>query len=435
MATSRCGLPNVPLRGKLSAKYKESFAYPTIKDRCPIILCKIIDHLYRERIHIGQQYGPEAQDGLKVVIEELSRLRYEMQTNKNLTELNDDLENCQVWNDYLKEQETNGEGVSWFSGTWMWVECYMYRRVLHAMTKIEKLRSFDFFWKQKQEGFQESRSSMEMLAGWLLHTLTETETCVPDEETFSALLQISLWGNKCDLSISAGSKAAASGNTIEQLNSLSSKILVNQCQDVWKLIQDSNQIIDIVMDNAGYELFTDLCLADFLISCKKAKQVRFRVKDQPWFVSDTTQGDFEWTINQLFDDNFPSMSKLGERWKEYLRTGLWTLHIDSFWTYPHVYSELQSTDPQLYCTLGQAKLVIFKGDLNYRKLVGDINWETTTSFKHSLKGFLPTNILALRTLKADVVTGLKDGEAERLNEIDKDWMINGSWGVIQLCNV
>ena len=37
-------------------------------------------------------------------------------------------------------------------------------------------------------------------------------------------------------------------------------------------------IIDIVMDNAGFELFSDLCLADFLISTGIASLVRLRVK-------------------------------------------------------------------------------------------------------------------------------------------------------------
>ena len=41
MASSKRGLASVPLHGKLSAKYKDTFAYPTIKDRCPIILCKV----------------------------------------------------------------------------------------------------------------------------------------------------------------------------------------------------------------------------------------------------------------------------------------------------------------------------------------------------------------------------------------------------------
>ena len=32
-------------------------------------------------------------------------------------------------------------------------------------------------------------------------------------------------------------------------------------------------VVDIVTDNAGYELFTDMCLADFLISTGKASLV------------------------------------------------------------------------------------------------------------------------------------------------------------------
>ena len=36
---------------------------------------------------------------------------------------------------------------------------------------------------------------------------------------------------------------------------------------------DSNQTIDIIMDNAGFELFTDLCLADYLCSAKLVKKV------------------------------------------------------------------------------------------------------------------------------------------------------------------
>jgi hypothetical protein len=40
-ATSERGLLEVPLRAPLSAQYKTTFAYPTIKDRCPVILCKV----------------------------------------------------------------------------------------------------------------------------------------------------------------------------------------------------------------------------------------------------------------------------------------------------------------------------------------------------------------------------------------------------------
>ncbi len=49
----------------------------------------------------------------------------------------------------------------------------------------------------------------------------------------------------------------------------------------------------------------------------------------------------------------------------------------------------------------------------------------------SVQGFQPSSILALRTLKADVVTGLRAGQAEQVAQLDPDWMVNGSWGLIQ----
>ena len=76
---------------------------------------------------------------------------------------------------------------------------------------------------------------------------------------------------------------------------------------------------------------------------------------------------------------------LAERWTEYIQAGIWTVQADSFWTFPHPFNMMADTDPDLYKELGQADLIIFKGDLNYRKLVGDLNWETTTTLKTALQ--------------------------------------------------
>lgn len=73
----------------------------------------------------------------------------------------------------------------------------------------------------------------------------------------------------------------------------------------------------------------------------------------------------------------------------------------------------------------------FKGDLNYRKLMGDINWDPTTEFAKALRTFHPANICALRTIKADTVSGLKPGVAERLTESNPKWMETGEFGLIQ----
>jgi hypothetical protein len=59
---------------------------------------------------------------------------------------------------------------------------------------------------------------------------------------------------------------------------------------------------------------------------------------------------------------------------------------------------MPSHDSALYSDLSLADLLIFKGDLNYRKLLGDLNWPHSHDFKASLRGFQPSNILALRTM-------------------------------------
>ena len=51
----------------LSAKNTDSFAYPTMKDRVPIILCKVIDLLHRERLPLGIKDTK----ALKAVIEKM----------------------------------------------------------------------------------------------------------------------------------------------------------------------------------------------------------------------------------------------------------------------------------------------------------------------------------------------------------------------------
>lgn len=48
------------------------------------------------------------------------------------------------------------------------------------------------------------------------------------------------------------------------------------------------------------------------------------------------------------------------------------------------------------------------------------------------QGFRPAPLLALRTLKADVVAGLEsEGLSRKLSETDKDWLVNGKWGMVQ----
>ena len=65
---------------------------------------------------------------------------------------------------------------------------------------------------------------------------------------------------------------------------------------------------------------------------------------------------------------------------------------------PSCHSLMKNDGLNLYQDLSKASLVIFKGDLNYRKLVGDLKWEPTDSFTEALQGFHPAPLVSLRTL-------------------------------------
>lgn len=108
---------------------------------------------------------------------------------------------------------------------------------------------------------------------------------------------------------------------------------------------------------------------------------------------------------------------------------------DSFWTTDLDYWNLDTKETKfhgsvLHKDLLSSNLVIFKGDLNYRKLTGDRKWPRTTKWETAI-GPLATNgitTLSLRTCKADVQVGLPEGlDAKLSQEWEKENPGRGSW--------
>ena len=74
---------------------------------------------------------------------------------------------------------------------------------------------------------------------------------------------------------------------------------------------------------------------------------------------------------------------------------------------------------------GESRLVIIKGDANYRRTVGDALWPAHTPFS-DVVSYLDQPVLCLRTLKSDPVVGLPSAEtAARLDRVDPQWRVNG----------
>jgi len=257
------------------------------------------------------------------------------------------------------------------------------------------------------------------------------------------LLQLSLWGNKTDLSMiasyegyDASQDMSGLGVTLtdEYLQGLHQNILSNDLTAVCDLLASnvSQKRVDIVLDNAGFELFTDLCMAELLVSMKLVDKIIFHCKQLPWFVSDASQHDVHWMLDQMSSSNNNDIAKLGDKWKGRLSDGVWVLTDHAFWTTPYEFAAMKTVAPDLYTQLQEASLVIFKGDLNYRKLVADRNWLYATPFSESLGGFQPTAVCALRTLKADLVAGVNQDKVEHAKNKTSEWMITGQYAVIQL---
>jgi len=423
-----------PVGVPLSARYRKGFAFKTIGYRLPVILTKVIDQMSRDKNEIGERLGQEARSEVKEVVGALAKLKNELVTNKAITEVNDP-----VWDDYLSLMAKTyfddiKEEVKWFFTPWLHAECYFYRRIRDAFTATKYLKEYDPFRKQKKEAYREAVEASSVLGVFTEGKLTGEVT----DDILQTFLELSLWGNKCDLSLSTGEKVSQNCELGEQLGELRKSILCDDSTQVWSTLSQAikdnggqESSIGYVFDNAGFELFTDLLLADALMS--RVQHINFYVKALPWFISDVMVYDFHWLLKAMRNESgVPVLQKLGEKWSAYVESGKWSVVDEPFWTYSHGFHEMKDADTKLYDALSKESFLIFKGDLNYRKLTGDVNWPHDTPFKDSLRGFLPAPLVTLRTLKADVVAGISLKISKELQSKDPDWMVTGNYGLIQL---
>jgi len=184
----------------------------------------------------------------------------------------------------------------------------------------------------------------------------------------------------------------------------------------------------LATDNCGHELLRDLALVDALIGQGLVSRVCMHLKPLPYFVSDAMVPDCERTIAALCAQPAESARLLGGRLTGYLGTGALCLTTDLFWASHLHFTALPGT---LRADLARADLLMLKGDVNYRRLLEDRHWPPTTRLEEVTR-YMPTSTLSLRTLKAEVIVGLPEGTAERLDREDPTWRINGRRGLVHL---
>lgn len=218
---------------------------------------------------------------------------------------------------------------------------------------------------------------------------------------FTEMCEICLWGNATDLSL----LTTLAYEDIQKLQGADARkkaennILVNEMAAAYQVLKGAQKIgkkerrVDIVLDNAGFELFVDLILAGYLLTAGLATQITLHPKTIPWFVSDVIPADFaallsalanpqgfyslpdehsDQVLESLSDKEVSDLSFLFQHWASFHAEGQIILRPNLFWTSAHSYWQLSQAEPTLYEDLKTSELVIFKGDLNYRKLTADV---------------------------------------------------------------
>ncbi|PWN22259.1 DUF89-domain-containing protein [Microstroma glucosiphilum] len=597
-----------------SASDKQSFAYESTAKRWPTILTQAIDGLYQAASALSSSSSAQdvraKVDESKSIIEKLSKLKHDIGRDHPLHKLEQDSgPSVDLYNSIIEEEKP-----TWFTAAWLFAECYLYRLVRIYFDQSQHWKYYDPFANQKMSAFRSSGSAIEQLAKTLEDLIKQAssgQAAAGSEEgmklTFFLLAQSALWGNATDLSLLTSLSHAdiqslqAGGIGADAQKGRERFILtgLGALDSAWKQLsaakkQGRGGRVDIVLDNSGFELVTDMMLGHWLLEAGYASEVVFHGKAIPWFVSDVTPPDFAFTIEALQEQTFfdekesktverslsrprgqanvddftggerprpagsrslkmeastsrerspapagskglqasagavgsdqgrgrqpagsrsltmdpayfqnsrsrtvsPSRSflvdstslsfadlaiaeegksdtasrpsatrsasgfrsqsasaassstqRLAATWSQYIREGKFKLSVPvvtklgestglaegDFWTEGVGYDQMGQVAPGLLSELREkSALVIFKGDLNYRKLTGDLQWPTTTPFETSigaLAGSFP--LLSLRTCKADVVVGLAEGVEERVAKEDPKWRVNGSYAVVE----
>jgi len=340
---------------------------------------------------------------------------------------------------YNAELKARGN-PTWHNVEWLYSECYLYRRISSLFRRSKLWTNYDVFARQKMSTFKSSRPAvLELAAKYreIVHQIQNKSAVVsyspqdPDKMEdaervlFMEMCEICLWGNATDLSL----LTSLSYEDIQKLQGANARkeseknILVNHLPAAFDVLRkakkaDAGSRVSIVLDNAGFELFVDLVLAGYLLTEGLASEVVLHPKSIPWFVSDVVPKDFADLLNvladpqafyaaattdasndkppeALADEEVENLKFLFDNWGHLHSEGKLVLRPSHFWTHPGSFWRMPHTAPEVLKDLKESELVIFKGDLNYRKLTGDVR--RLEAFLSTLGGG-PMKILLTRVI-------------------------------------
>ncbi|KUJ68705.1 hypothetical protein ACZ90_17675 [Streptomyces albus subsp. albus] len=373
-----------------------SFARSVLAERHPAVIQQVRDAF---------PYGHRQHEALDALLDEISN-----GVVQPLAPADHDHQRWAAWG-----QEYFGR--SWYDAPFLWAESYFYRRLLGAVGYFGPgpWQGVDPFAPFKQAELRGDAVDEELRA-------LDALASAPAEERAAALLHASLWGNRADLGfrVSAGEPAVDDAAV--------STLVADDSAILWQLLPAGTRAaVAVVADNAGRELIPDLVLIDHLLAHGHAKQVVLHVKPYPYYVSDAMTADVVDCLRRLTEASGEAGRIGGRLWKA-MAEGSLEVRTHPFFCAPLPYEEMPE---DLRKEFAGAALTILKGDLNYRRLVGDQLWNPTVPFAARTAHF-PGPVAALRTLKSDVIVGLGQGTLDALERTGVTWRTIGTHALIQV---
>ncbi|MEV6168852.1 damage-control phosphatase ARMT1 family protein [Streptomyces sp. NPDC051954] len=390
-------MPLVPSAPVIFGNEPGSFPHSVLAERHPAIVAQV-----REAF----PYGPERRRALDALLDSC--------TEGVLEPLPADAPDRDRWAAWGATEYT---GRSWFDIPWLWSESYFYRRLLDAVGFFGPgaWQGIDPFRPSKLAELDAPETDQELAA---LDDLEAKET----DQRARALLHGSLWGNRADLgfrlsAVDAGTPAATPA------------LVADDSETLFSLLPPSGSgTLCLVADNAGRELIPDLLLIAHLLAHGHIERAVLHIKPHPYYVSDATTTDVLDALRRIASAPGVAARYGRELWAA-MADGRLTVRAHPFSCAPLPYADMPD---DLRAEFASATLTVVKGDLNYRRLVGDRRWPPTAPFAE-VTAYFPGPVAALRTLKSDVITGLDAAtEAALVAAEGQRWRTGGTHALIQV---
>jgi hypothetical protein len=145
-------------------------------------------------------------------------------------------------------------------------------------------------------------------------------------------------------------------------------------------------------------------------------------------VSDAQGKDVGAAITALKEDRDPALSAAGDALASSAAGGKLVVADHFFWNGPFHFPDLPRA---LTRELRGSDLIVLKGDVNYRRLLSDLKWESGTPMEE-VASYFPAPFAVLRTMKSDAVVDLRAERAAALDREDPQWKVNGERGMIRV---